>query len=77
MLTVSGLSPGDVTYAQIRHNLDIIARSYRFVGGSIETHQLTVIEYFAKNDVVRCYVYGGDRYGSDIPYTVLSIHRLN
>ena len=77
MLTISGLSAGDVTYAQIRHNLDIIARSYRFTNGSIETHQITVIEYFDKNDEVKCYVYGGDRYGSSIPYTVLSIHRLN
>ncbi len=77
MLTVSNLDAGDVTYAQIYHNIDIIARSYRFAGGSLETHQLNVIEYFDKNDVVKCYVFGGDRFGSSIPYTVLSIHRLN
>ena len=77
ILTISGLDVGDTTYAQIKHNIDIIAWSYRFAGGSMEAHNLTVIDYFDVGDTVRCYEFGGNRYGSVDPLTVVSIHRLN
>ena len=76
VLMKAGLSVGSVTYADIRRNGSTIARSYRIANGLYDTHDLTVIEYFAENDVVKCYA-DGDRYGASIPYTVLSVYRLN
>jgi hypothetical protein len=76
VLMKSGLSVGNTTYADIRRNGSTIATSLRYANGLYDTHDLTVIEYFAENDVVKCYA-NGDRYGSSTPYTVLSIYRLN
>jgi len=76
VLMISGLSPGAANSADIRRNTSIIARSYDYANGSYNSHCLTVIEYFADGDIVRCYA-DGQRYGSSVPYTILNICRLN